>query len=216
MFYVYVHKRLDTGAIFYVGKGTGRRAWDKCSRNKHWRAVAGKTSWTHEIVLETQDEKEALAKECELIASLILDGVKLCNKTSGGEGVSGMISPKRIPVHCSNGMRFDYVDDAAKFFGISPSTINDACKGKLKSAAGHAWWREGFEPKVYVNPSITISRAVSKPVRNDRGETFPSAKAASDHYGISRTSITLAVNGQTKKCHGMRWWFVKGDLPDMV
>ena len=27
MFYVYIHLRLDTGEIFYVGKGSKKRAW---------------------------------------------------------------------------------------------------------------------------------------------------------------------------------------------
>ena len=207
MFYVYIHKRLDTGAIFYVGKGSGRRAWDKCSRNKHWRAVAGKTSWTHEIVLETSDEDEAFRYECELIASLMSQGVKLCNKTLGGEGQRGAISKARIPVYCSNGMRFDHMADAAAMFGVCTSSIRDACIGRLKSVAGHAWWREGDSPKEYVDPSITISMAVSKPVVNDRGEVFPSAKAAAEKYGVGRTSICMAVTGKTKYSCGMKWRF---------
>ena len=205
MFYVYIHKRLDTGAIFYVGKGSGRRAWDKCSRNKHWRAVAGKTSWTHEIVLETEDEDEAFRHECELIASLMSQGVKLCNKTLGGEGQRGAISKARIPVYCSNGMRFDHMKDAADMFGVSTSSIRDACIGKLKSVAGHAWWREGEEPKEYVMPSISISRAISKPVINEKGELFSSATVAARHYGVHRTAVTLACLGSSKTCKGLKW-----------
>jgi len=34
-YYVYLHKTLD-GEVFYVGKGTGKRAKSKAYRSKEW------------------------------------------------------------------------------------------------------------------------------------------------------------------------------------
>ncbi len=32
-YYVYLHKATETGEVFYVGKGSGRRAWETKKRN---------------------------------------------------------------------------------------------------------------------------------------------------------------------------------------
>lgn len=37
--YVYLHTRKDNGAIFYVGKGCGKRIFDEKSRNHLWKSV---------------------------------------------------------------------------------------------------------------------------------------------------------------------------------
>lgn len=89
-FYVYVHKRKDTGAIFYVGKGAGQRAHNKSSRNKFWKIVHRKAGGRSiEIVSEFATESEALHHELFLIWSLRVFGVKLTNLVDGGGGIPG-------------------------------------------------------------------------------------------------------------------------------
>lgn len=90
-FYTYVHTRNDTGAIFYVGKGTvkRKRAWDKFGHNLHWKRVVDKCGYTVTIVAHFAREKDALDYEMELIAKCRADGVPLTNQTNGGEGASG-------------------------------------------------------------------------------------------------------------------------------
>lgn len=39
VYYVYLHRRNDNKKIFYVGKGTGDRAFSQRSRNRHWNSV---------------------------------------------------------------------------------------------------------------------------------------------------------------------------------
>lgn len=93
-FYVYVHRRATTGAVFYVGKGTDRRAWEAFNRNQHWRRIVQKHGYTVELVLRGAQEWYACEYERELIAYYGRD--QLCNKTDGGEGVSGYKStPER-------------------------------------------------------------------------------------------------------------------------
>lgn len=91
-FYVYVHRRADTGTVFYVGKGKGRRAWVTQHRNPWWRAVVAKAG-AYEIdkVVEHVDEELAHLAEIELIAKLRSSGVRLCNLTDGGEGMTGYV-----------------------------------------------------------------------------------------------------------------------------
>lgn len=90
-FYVYTHSR-PSGEVFYVGKGLARRAWNfTFGRNAHHKAVIAKYGAGNIIVTIHQcaDESSAFALEMSMIASLIADGARLCNKTLGGEGASG-------------------------------------------------------------------------------------------------------------------------------
>ena len=89
-FYVYVHRRADTGVPFYVGKGKGDRCTRATSRNRHWHNVVAKAgAFEVEVVVDRLDEELAFLAEIELIDKLCQCGVKLVNATSGGEGVCG-------------------------------------------------------------------------------------------------------------------------------
>ena len=88
-FYTYVHRRADTGVIFYVGKGTGRRARFILNRNPYWQHVAAKHGYEVEIVAYFYAEEDAFSHEREMIAELRRSGVKLANLTEGGEGTVG-------------------------------------------------------------------------------------------------------------------------------
>lgn len=90
-FYVYIHRRKTDGAIFYVGKGNGRRSGKVQGRNKYWHRVANKHGWSHHIVFRTRFEQCAFSAEKTLIYILNKRGVALTNATLGGEGTSGYI-----------------------------------------------------------------------------------------------------------------------------
>jgi hypothetical protein len=90
-FYAYVHRRADTGAVFYVGKGMGYRSHDRSNRNKHWNHIVAKHGHTVEIVARFESESEAFAHERALIAKYRAAGVVLVNMTDGGEGVCGKV-----------------------------------------------------------------------------------------------------------------------------
>lgn len=90
-FYTYVHRKADTGHVFYVGKGKGQRAYTTFNRNKYWTHVVGKHGFVVEIVGIWESESEALSHEIRLIADYRASGVKLVNLTDGGEGTSGHV-----------------------------------------------------------------------------------------------------------------------------
>jgi hypothetical protein len=95
VFYVYEHWRPDTGACFYVGKGSGRRAYDmRRGRNRHHKFIQEKLAGLGmavevRLVAERLLEGDALALEIERIASHRKAGVALANVSAGGEGPSG-------------------------------------------------------------------------------------------------------------------------------
>jgi len=78
---------------FYVGKGNSSRV-SNLKRNKLHTNIANKHGIERRIILETNDESEALNREIELIAEhktcIYDEGSWGANFTRGGEGTSGM------------------------------------------------------------------------------------------------------------------------------
>ena len=64
-FYVYVHRRLDTGEIFYVGKGCRGRASSSTGRNPYWKSVVDKVGFESEILVKDLSESSAYSFERE-------------------------------------------------------------------------------------------------------------------------------------------------------
>lgn len=98
-FYVYQHIRLDSGTIFYVGKGQKYRAYDKNSRNRRWNFIVNKAGYRAEIVKSFEQESEAFDFEIQLIAKYKEIGLCEANFAIGGQGASGCPSPMRGKRH---------------------------------------------------------------------------------------------------------------------
>lgn len=94
-FYVYEHWRPDLDLCFYVGKGHGERAWMFRKRSKDHQKITAELA-AQGLCIEVRlvrgglDEQEALDLEVSQIAIWRRFGVRLVNKTFGGEGVSGL------------------------------------------------------------------------------------------------------------------------------
>lgn len=90
-YYVYVHKKKTTGEVFYVGKGSGNRAWSAFGRNLLWEGTAEKYGWYVEIVEDNIQDWYAFELEKDLISFYgrrdLDDGV-LTNLSDGGDGPS--------------------------------------------------------------------------------------------------------------------------------
>ena len=98
MFYVYGHYKYDTGEVFYIGKGVGKRAYVKERNNPFWKSVSKKHGYTVQILEEFEDELAAYAKEKELVLQIgrrDLGTGPLVNLTEGGLGV--MSGKKHTP-----------------------------------------------------------------------------------------------------------------------
>ncbi len=99
-FCAYVHARpgtTDVTGIFYVGKGTGARARRLLSRNnKHHQNIVKKYGAENILVgsLDCSSEEAAFELEKGMIKCLKRMGVKLANKTEGGDGPSGLVFSK--------------------------------------------------------------------------------------------------------------------------
>ena len=90
MYYTYAHIRLDTNAIFYIGKGIANRLNKPCGRNPHWSRIVNKHGYKAIKLCDWDVELDALKHEICLIQYLRNKGLDLVNMTSGGEGTSGL------------------------------------------------------------------------------------------------------------------------------
>ena len=117
-FYVYVHKKKSNGEVFYVGKGSGKRAWSSFGRNELWKRTANKYGWYVEIVENNLQDWYAFELERDLISFYgrrdIGDGI-LTNMSDGGDGPSRMnpeaakrISEALSGINCYKADQKDY------------------------------------------------------------------------------------------------------------
>lgn len=83
MFYTYAHIRKDTGKIFYIGKGSGRRMYRKDARNSHWHNIVKKAGYEPILLAKWNSQNEAYDHEKFLIKCF--EG-SLVNQSSGGDG----------------------------------------------------------------------------------------------------------------------------------
>ena len=93
-YYIYQHKRNDTGEVFYVGKGEGNRYRSKVGRTAYWLNIVNKHGYTAEIIEYFETEELAFRAEENLIAKIgrkDLGKGSLVNLSDGGEGASGAI-----------------------------------------------------------------------------------------------------------------------------
>lgn len=91
-FYVYLHKK-PNGEVFYVGKGTKKRAWSRHGRNPYWNNIYKKYGeFTVEIFEDNLQEWYAFELEQALILKFKSLGCNIVNISDGGEGISGLVA----------------------------------------------------------------------------------------------------------------------------
>lgn len=66
-YYVYGHKKLDTGELFYIGKGKKNRINSTRNRSKGWTETVATHGFISYIIKENLTNKEAVALEKELV-----------------------------------------------------------------------------------------------------------------------------------------------------
>lgn len=86
-YYIYAHIRKDTNTIFYIGKGSGNRAYFKANRSKFWKRIVEKHGYSVIFLMENLTEEVAYQSEITFIMAEKLKGNCEANFTKGGDGV---------------------------------------------------------------------------------------------------------------------------------
>jgi hypothetical protein len=87
MFYIYAHTKPDN-SIFYIGKGSIKRAYDSKNRNIYWNRVVNKYGFNVVLLSEHEDEQKAFDEEIATISHFEKFNC-LTNIAKGGLGSKG-------------------------------------------------------------------------------------------------------------------------------
>jgi hypothetical protein len=87
-YYVYAYRRLSDNTPYYIGKGTGNRAYQKTNRSVSVPKNKTKITFLQTNLFE-EDAFTLETKYIKLFGRKDLESGILLNKTDGGEGVSG-------------------------------------------------------------------------------------------------------------------------------
>lgn len=212
-FYIYEHIRKDNNTCFYVGKGTGDRAYDLDRGNFH-NGVCKEYGCRVKIIKDGLTEKEAFALERERIEDYVItfgygapiDGYRdysnnyLTNFTWGGEGVSGMHHTEEVKQKIGEKMSETRKGKNNPMYGKHHSE-----ESKRKNSEAH----KGKPAPNRIKVKCTTT-----------GETFDSMKEACDHYNVAQSSISECCNKKRKsagKLNGIRlqWMYLEDDDNDL-
>jgi hypothetical protein len=221
-FYVYEHRRKDTGAVFYVGKGCGKRAGNFSSRNRLWKQMAADAGGASVgYVVDKVDEEFSFLVEQEYIDKLRRIGAKLANLTDGGEGNAGAVRTedmkrkyaaakigKKRPADVVARMRATKTGKNTgadnPFFGRKHT---DETKARLRITSGSRKHTE--EEKRRISESVRATYASlprSRPVLClTNGLTYFSLGEAARQLGLRRRCITMVCNKEMHHTAGMKF-----------
>lgn len=190
-YFVYQHRRVDTGEIFYIGKGTRTRlkkyirAATTSKRNTHWKRIVAKAGgFVHEVLIDFFEEADALEFEQTLIAEHGRSnlGGALCNITAGGEGQSGVV-------------------------------MSQETRAKMSAAASR-------EPKPdHVRRAVSLAqRGVRNPPAQNVAHALRMTGAGNPNYGTKNSVETIAKRVATRgnKCSGTSHPFFGKKRPQHV
>lgn len=217
-YYVYLHRRKDTGEVFYVGKGTRTkkhqyaRSSDAHSRNSHWKHIVAKHGYNVEVVADFFTEEDAFDLERKLIA---LHGKALCNLTIGGEGACGRIATAETKKRLKERFKkyphpmLGKVGALHHNFGKrQPQEMKEYISSKV-SGKNHPLYGKHHSPESILKMSAaqlgSKSSRAKKVVDTISNNVYGSVRDAAEAIGISRNALKNKLNGSDSNNTSMRY-----------
>ena len=196
-YYVYLHKDKN-GNIFYIGKGTTKRAWSKQGRNLKWKEKA-KEGYTVHLVYTGLTEEWAYAEEMFLIEKYKQAGLPIINVSAGGP-CRLVTGPQDPEVNRRRSETLKRRAQEGRWAHLNRRGENNSFYGKTHSEKTKARLKE-----IHYSP-ITCTNIDTK-------EEFvvSGTREASSKTGMTRNAIQRALrrnSGQTLKTSAI-WRFVK-------
>jgi len=207
-FYIYEHIRPDTGMVFYVGKGCGKRL--NCGkaggskRNKHWKAVVAKAGgFDARKLVDNIDEELAFLIEEERIDQLKRLGIKLTNKTLGGcGGIKGYSHTEETKKKIAETRAKTYKKENHHRFGRfgkdNPMYGSKQSEKARKGMSDNCCMKR---PEVVAKISGANS-LLAKTVEYD-GQLFKTINDLAKHLGIKRSTLGVQIHRNPGK-YGIR------------
>ena len=204
-FYVYEHLKNTDGSVFYVGKGFGNRCKRTTNRNKYWHNIVNKHGFKVNFVASNLDEEFALLVEIERIDQLRRLGVKLCNLTNGGEGVSGLkFSVDSLKKLSKSHLGIRPTEETLKKLSALRKGVAKTEDHKKKIAFANKGKKRTKEQIVKM-----IERLSKKVLCVETGDIFLNANEAAKKTGAPKSGIGKVCRGERKTAGKFTWRFFK-------
>ena len=217
---------VDTGEVFYVGKGSGKRFKSISNRNANFKKIYDEYKCDVRIKCNNLTEAQAFKKEKETIKYYkTKDNCRLTNLTDGGEGCSGWIPPqiyrdKQSMIHKKQWQDENYKEKMLKIRrdpnGVYKSNefrnkISNLVKGSKNPNYGNFWSEEqknNLRIKQKGNPVYKNENNpnAKKIICLETGEIFDCVKMAKEKYKVkSETSFSIALRNSARTAGGLHW-----------
>lgn len=161
MYYIYEWFIVETGEIFYVGKGTHLR-YRVRKHNQFFNDMIKRYHCDSRIIKEFETEKEAFDYEFERIAELKSQGQCVCNISKGGVG----------------GSTKWWTDELKDTYSRKNVMKSEDQRNRMKKN------NPMKDPQIAEKANAQKRKAV---IIN--GVEFKSVKEVRDHYGVSQTTV---------------------------
>jgi hypothetical protein len=207
-YYIYEYTRLDTGEVFYVGKGSENRYLSLRGRNHKFINVISSIEYKVEKVLEGLTEEDAYEAEVSFIAYRRSIGQSSCNIADGG--VKTIFFRDEEYRRKMSIIKKEYMSNPENRKKISEATkkgMTELVKARLSGIKkGKLSKRKGTTHSIESKKKISLSgigrpSALRKEIISSEGLIFESITAAAKYYKCLRTSIT---NILTKRNNSIR------------
>lgn len=212
-FCIYIHRRPDTGVIFYVGIGVSQRPYVNKYRNNLWHKIVRKNNgdFIVEIIGENLSWEFCCAVEMGLIKTYgrinNRTGI-LCNMTDGGDGVTGIIHSKETREKIRKTLTGNKMSLSAR------QKMSIAGKGRKKSEEHIRKIGDGRKGKLHTVESkkyMAINRTKGLFIEQICIETgvvinsFLNVTIAQKVTGVDDTLIGYVLRGKRLQAGGFFW-----------
>lgn len=220
--YVYLHRRNDTGEVFYVGKGSLRprqktqvcdRAHARDRRNPRWRNIANKHGFSVDLFASCESDEFAQHLERELIASFgrsDLGNGSLVNMTDGGDGHAGLLVSPQSRKRRSELARRPRSEAWIK--SIRHARNGGGNGGVVKKGDKlPQWWKDRIRAKKFGADNPMYGRTgEAHPTRRavidtDSGTIYPTTTAAAKAKGLRMQTLHNMLTGFRPNSTSMRF-----------
>ena len=226
IYYVYIWYIIETGEVFYVGKGKGDRYKQLSSRNKFFIDMYNTHNCSVNKIYENLTEEEAFNKEVETIKWYKENtNYRLTNQTDGGEGTSGWVPSQDFKDKQSKIHKEQWQDEEFKKKMMAIRTdengpyksqefrdkISQLVQGENNPNYNNHWTNE---MKLHLS-QVRKTNGLSANENNSRatcvicvetGEIFNCIKYAMQKYNIKHEgSMTVALKYPVRTAGGKHW-----------
>ena len=199
---LYLHIKLDSKEVFYVGIGSSKRPYTKQKRSEFWNRVVNKYGYEVIILADNLSSKDACEKEIYLInyyGRRDLGKGTLVNMTDGGEGTKGVIMSAETRAKISAAQKGNKSCLGNKHSAETKAKMSATQKGRVFSAETKAKMSASRKGKLPCSTKLTKNQVIDILIELRDNPHHGQNVDLSKKYGVNRTNISMIKRNETWK-----------------